>query len=919
MRRAVRSPARAAAPRRSPWPRFLATWRIATAHVRRMAGSSLLAVCLIAMPIAVMSAAFTTWAGRVPTLGELLASELGHVDAWVAVVGGPDPSRHQKLSDPLSADIDRNEDDTPVNPERPPVGDAAAVLPAGLETLQIGEGWANARTAGGTGSLRAVIGPSWDSRLSGRYTLVAGRSPHGPDEAMVSPAALHRLGASLGDTLTLTEPAATFTITGVLRGAADADSAQTLFLPGTDRTRALQTDVTLTRWLVPDWTPTEEDVHALNAVGVAVFARNLVTDTSLVGTSSGFWPWAVTAGAAFGAWTTALLVGAAISAGARREARSMAVMSGVGAHPRDLFAVILWQGTVLGIVGGIAGACAGVGIGTAVLSVLDDGAVSSFWGAHVPWAHLAGLVAFGALVGTAAAVLPARAAARRDVLTALRETRTPPALRHRWPLIGVAGLIAGVATTALGASALAALNAIEVVRADSIQRRALEAALLCGPLLCLAGLMLSGHALFSALSRPLSRMGVALRIAARDLAAHPGRTVPAFGTIATCAFLASTLLSVGGVFAAALRLAVTSSAPPGTVLVTAYPAHEEAGPADTSAALTAARPILQRTGPAAIGSLSYVSADTEGDRVLPQLQHYLSCREAVTLCTDEDSALARQHNRLAVVAPEDLPAVLGTEVPEAALAAFRNGAALVLSPDWLTADGKVVLNGWREEQLWQSSAPAPRTTRALSAVAIASPHPLAYQVLVSPTLALGLGLLPEAQQLIAHYDTPPSQSVMDSLSMNIQAVDSRHPRADASVELVEGPPDAAGWLWLILGVSGVLILVASTVALSLGRAERGPDEETLASLGADPGLLRSINARQALVLTGVGTLAGAATGILPTWGLLMAEFPTGLLTLAVAPWPLLGLLAGGLPLLLGISAWVIPPRAPRPSRRAAIG
>ncbi len=193
------------------------------------------------------------------------AAELGAAAAWVAVVNGPDPSLTQYDDQPLSIEIDRNpRTGEPTHEQQPLPGSAAPSL-AGRDAIEIGVGSATVRTASGIAPVRAVIGDASADVLRGRFLLREGRAAAGPREAMVSPGALERLGVAIGDTVTLTGPEGSYTISGVLSRAEDTDAAVTIFLPATAQTRALQTDVQQMRWYLPTWHPARSDISRLNA------------------------------------------------------------------------------------------------------------------------------------------------------------------------------------------------------------------------------------------------------------------------------------------------------------------------------------------------------------------------------------------------------------------------------------------------------------------------------------------------------------------------------------------------------------------------------------------------------------------------------------------------------------------------------
>lgn len=144
---------------------------------------------------------------------------------------------------------------------------------------------------------------------------------------------------------------------------------------------------------------------------------------------------------------------------ARRQQRTLAVVGSVGAARGSVFRIVVLQGTVLGACGGLVGAAGGIGLAAAAMAIVDDGAVGTFWGAwgfNVPWLMVGGILLFAVLVGTLAALAPARAATRGDVLAALRGARRPvrgpgPAEPWMWLIAAAAGvLVIGAGAVCLG-------------------------------------------------------------------------------------------------------------------------------------------------------------------------------------------------------------------------------------------------------------------------------------------------------------------------------------------------------------------------------------------------------------------------------------------------------------------------------------
>ncbi|GEP48161.1 ABC transporter permease [Microbacterium saccharophilum] len=942
--------------RPSIWPRLRADLRLARRQSLRGWASSLLVVALIALPMTLVAGAIVFGMGHVATTEERIRAELGGADAWVSIVHGPDPSLTQYLDEPTWWDVAREEQTGElINEELPPHGSARPFLPAGA--IEIGAGRVTAETAGGIGAMTAVIGDAAASVLRGRFELIEGRAPASDSEVVVSPGALERLGVGVGDRLELTEPVATYTVTGVLKRAEDPHAAEVVFLPGTPANRALQEDVSSTVWYLPEWSPTPDDVRALNREGMIVFDRDLFVAP---GDMANPWAsgdalalsmvWLIGAAAAFAGYLVVLLAGAAFSVSARRQQRALAVAASVGATRADVFRVVLLQGTVLGGVGGIVGSAAGIGLGILFLHLFDDGSTTAFQGVHVPWWGLAAVIAFAVIVGTIAAIAPARAATKGEVIAALRGSRRPARVRVDRPLWGVLLIAAGVGLTAVCALWLAAINAEEFVSGDDGRRTICIIGIILGPILLQVGVMLGGHWLISLLARPLSRLGLASRIASRDAAANPGRIVPAFAAIAACAFLAAASLGSIALVTKQAERGWTYAAPVGSVSVAGWMddidrQHLAVGTVVTGwqddgagasrgvyiDAEATARSLLESAGPGTLGTVWDAGTgrwDATGtllnpDDILafPRMEH-IDAALAADQCKELEIADCRWHQspwwNLGIVDATELEAVTGEELSTAELAAYRDGAALVLDPDYIRDDGTVAVAFSTQERLAKTEV-AEAPTDVVSVAAIRRDQPQRQvSVLIAPELADSWGLRSGNWTVIATYDVPLTTAQVDSLQQEADTL-SRTGEVGMWPHLESGPPDAAPWMWLAVGATAVLVIGASSVALGLARVERRPDDATLAAVGGTRRLRRGIALWQAAIVAGLGMVTGTVAGILPVWGVALAsERIYNPPSFGDMPWLWLVVLALGLPAVIALVSWLVPPRDPDLTRRTAI-
>jgi putative ABC transport system permease protein len=96
--------------------------------------------------------------------------------------------------------------------------------------------------------------------------------------------------------------------------------------------------------------------------------------------------------------------------------RELGVMRAVGMTRAQLRSTIRWEAVIIALQGTLLGLVVGVFFGWALVTALKDEGLNTF---TVPWVSLAIVVVLAALAGVIAAVLPARRAAKLDVLRAV--------------------------------------------------------------------------------------------------------------------------------------------------------------------------------------------------------------------------------------------------------------------------------------------------------------------------------------------------------------------------------------------------------------------------------------------------------------------------------------------------------------------
>jgi putative ABC transport system permease protein len=95
--------------------------------------------------------------------------------------------------------------------------------------------------------------------------------------------------------------------------------------------------------------------------------------------------------------------------------RELGLLRAVGMSRHQLRSMIRWESITIALIGGVLGVAVGMQIGVTLSNSLGS-VISSV---TFPWARLGMFLVFAVLAGVAAAVLPARRAARLDVLAAV--------------------------------------------------------------------------------------------------------------------------------------------------------------------------------------------------------------------------------------------------------------------------------------------------------------------------------------------------------------------------------------------------------------------------------------------------------------------------------------------------------------------
>lgn len=229
-----------------------------------------------------------------------------------------------------------------------------------------------------------------------------------------------------------------------------------------------------------------------------------------------------------------------------QRVRELALLRVVGASRGQLFGSVVGEAAVVGLVGGLLGA--GAGLGVAVLLRRLMGAVGVGWpgeGLVVQPRTVVVAVALGVVVTVVAALAPARRAVRTPPVAALGHGSAGAVAGRRWPRLALSGLLLAGGAAALAVGLVGEGGAVAVGAGAA------------GVLLGVAGLSpLAAGPAAAAIGWPTARLrGVRGQLARLNAARHPRRTA----ATASALMIGLALVGFVAVFAESLRASTTAA------------------------------------------------------------------------------------------------------------------------------------------------------------------------------------------------------------------------------------------------------------------------------------------------------------------------------------------------------------------------
>jgi putative ABC transport system permease protein len=646
-------------------------------------------------------------------------------------------------------------------------------------------------------------------------------------------------------------------------------------------------------------------VHALNQQGLVVVSREVVTNPpppaeyNPPGEEHSAGSSATTAVLALIVASVVievvLLAGPAFAVGVRRQRRDLALLAATGGAPADLRRVVLASGLVLGGGAAVLGGLLGIGLVRAAMLPIARWTTLAMGPFDVAALDVALTVAVGVLAGVAAAYVPARQAARTDIVATLTDRRGQIRTSWRSPLLGLLLATVGLVAVVLGA-------------------RGNKFGVAVGAVVLVLGVVAATPWLVGLLAPLANRLPVAGRLAVRDATRNRSRTAPA---------IAAVMATVAGV--TALAIASTSdsaksqrdylpSAPLGAATVSGTLTTQEW--ADITALLARRLPgraLARVQSPAMTGdqpeTLAISRPGCSG--------HGQDCN---WWPAGGPTLIPQSGGNVVVIDPAAARALYPPTVAVAVADGLERGRVVVLGPGALDGQGRVRLTALR----FQGSGPGTEVgSVTLPAAEIPVPTRLAAVpslVVVPPALLDRLPVPVATSQLVAGGAATPITATQEAQLR--EAVAGITPNAYVQVE--RGWIDTQALLRQILFALGaVLVLIATFTATGLTLTDARPDFATLAAVGAAPSTRRRMAMGTAAVIGISGALLGVLVGLAPGIAVAIPLTTTGYGaggtsgggTVIVLPWATLAGVTLLVPLLaVAITGLVVHSRLPMTRR-----
>lgn len=712
-----------------------------------------------------------------------------------------------------------------------------------------------------------------DAIIAGRYRMIDGRKPAAVGEAALSPDVLAGFGVGIGDRVTFDGLDLEVLVTGIVVRPEQTYLSIGLVTPGTID----ELDPALVESVSTYLTASPGEENAVLEVLLAAggdpdgrVARESTGDLSTYFTSIGI--------AVLALAETGLIVAAAFVVGTRRQLHALGLVGAVGGEARQVRAVVLYGGAMLGLIGSAVGAVLGLAIGLSLVPSLDRITNRVIDGPVFPIPMIIAAAVLGTLAAVAAAWLPARTVAKIPIVDALARRSPRPSPPGRRAIAGLLVVLVGAVLVAWGT----------ITRTTAV--------LTLGAIAMLGGILLTIPLLVTMVGRLATHLPLPLRIAARDTGRHGRRTAAAVAA-ATLALALPVAVSALLLSEEAKANAVAGLAPDQFIVGLGADNGSESVASRLAAAQRAIDVVASSVD--VVAAAAQVTTGYDPDRFPISGEDWDIEMFRVYAYGAEQRLVGGetiQYSAFLMIADDDLLAALHAEHMADALAA----GLLIVPGTGLTVDGTVSI------ELPPSDPNDPFVTIALPAAESGGvmyrslPH-----VLVSSERAAELGLRPNGvNQVVIRTAEPMTGDVLVAAREAVSSIPGAYAYSLADTQLESGL-----FQNVILGFAAAIGLAIVGVAVALVAVESRRDQAMLVAVGAGSSMRRRIVASNALLLAGLAGVLAVPAGLFPVAVLQLsrqAGYPV------IMPWLSMGVVLIVVPLVGALVAGAVV-RRPLPS------
>ena len=955
---------------------------IARRTMRRNLLQSVLIVAIIAIPVAAASAGVIYLESRNATPLEKANMSLGKTQARFTADVPPGKDIYQR-PDQGTAFIYK--DGAEVPPDARELVNPTTLFPEGHWIIARSDS-VLAKTKTGIGNLQLIEGDVWDRAMAGRYDLISGRGPTSDGEVLLTQAAIERTGAKTGASLSFSvgNQFKRFMVVGVMRVSDFADNVSAVFA----RTGAISgvsptvNPAGFSFYLAQSEPVTWSQILKFNQSGIGVLSRQVIlnppdpSEVPFNQVNAVFENYNPAGSFFLGALMLVpvillpvfVLAGSAFAFGARRQQRTLAVLSSLGASKRLLRFLTIANGIWLGLLGGALGLLLGMPLAAVTLSLTSQGSKALYPGFHVSPLYEAAILVGGALVGAVVSAIPAITAAKVDVLNTLRGTRLQAQVKVRTGLfsllvvaVGAFIVIFAYITTSTYLQELAKHpNSYSQLR-ETIRVWAAPV----GSIVIVLGLILGSGWLLKLLRGVLGIFGLAARFASNDLIYNRRRYQSVIAAVIATSFVGAGVLGLAFSIGQSNNEAYQPSMPKNQIMTdigwqvgsttsaqdpAVYEKALKVASNDLGKQLATASSIaevgsqaivdryqpLYKLGFGITPETGQVTLGLEGDTpviradpdfLCPQTpgsssyqlflksMHGGSSKDQKRLdALASDPRLQRCDNltnardTLMIGGVAELETVLARPASEAAKQALENGGAVGLVPG-LTRSGKLTIDwmpsGWSQNVAFASE-------EAQKSLIEQQPSRSVTLNAVDETVpgwSVTAMISPETAARLGIKHLPSLMFVNYANDLTQSQKDQLFAEL-GSVQFDRGyPADPQSAAWWILAAVGFLVIASTAIALGLAQIEATADRSTLVAVGAPRRFRARVLGLQALMLTLIGTLFGAGVGFFMAYYMLNLTSSREM-HFAIAPVQY-SLLIFGIPLVTALGFWIGTPRTER--------